>query len=99
MLLCPGPATSRWPGFGGDVVDPLGIRLVAVDRPGLGASDPAPGRTREDWAQDVRHFAEARVLPGTARRPALLSSGQSQKTAPPVDPRAHRLSYRIEAEA
>ncbi|MGI5526577.1 alpha/beta fold hydrolase [Streptomyces syringium] len=43
VLLCPGGATSRWLGFGADAVDALGVRLVSVDRPGLGASDPAPG--------------------------------------------------------
>ena len=37
-----------------------------MDRPGLGASDPAPGRTLEDWVQDVRHFADARELEGLA---------------------------------
>ncbi|RLK24959.1 hypothetical protein DER29_2923 [Micromonospora sp. M71_S20] len=45
VLLCPGAATSRWLGFGADVVDALGVRLVSVDRPGLGSSTPAPGRT------------------------------------------------------
>ncbi|SHF79568.1 Pimeloyl-ACP methyl ester carboxylesterase [Streptoalloteichus hindustanus] len=62
MLLCPGAATSRWLGFGTDVVDELGVRLVSVDRPGLGASDPAPGRTLSDWAADVRHLAAERGL-------------------------------------
>ncbi|MFY0568010.1 alpha/beta fold hydrolase [Archangium lansingense] len=66
VLLCSGAATSRWLGFGGDVVDRLGIRLVTVDRPGLGASDPAPGRTLDNWVQDVRHLAEARALRGMA---------------------------------
>lgn len=62
VLLCPGAATSRWLGFGGDVVDALGVRLISVDRPGLGASDPAAGRTLLDWARDVQAFAAAREL-------------------------------------
>lgn len=66
VLLCPGAATSRWLGFGGDVVDALGVRLISVDRPGLGASDPAPGRTLADWAKDVGEFAAARELPEMA---------------------------------
>jgi pimeloyl-ACP methyl ester carboxylesterase len=66
VLLCSGAATSRWLGFGGDVVGPLGIRLITVDRPGLGASDPAPGRTLDGWAQDVRRLAAARGLPSLA---------------------------------
>lgn len=57
VLLCPGAATSRSLGFGADVVDELGIRLISLDRPGLGASDPAPGRTLGDFAEDVRHLA------------------------------------------
>ncbi|GGL16131.1 alpha/beta fold hydrolase [Planomonospora parontospora] len=66
VLLCPGAATSRWLGFGADVLDELGVRLVSADRPGLGASDPAPGRTLEDWADDVRHLAVDRRLDGLA---------------------------------
>lgn len=66
VLLCSSAATSRWLGFGGDLLDPLGIRLIAVDRPGLGASDPAPGRTLVSWVEDVRHFAETQELPGVA---------------------------------
>ncbi|MBP2401453.1 alpha/beta fold hydrolase [Streptomyces syringium] len=64
VLLCPGGATSRWLGFGADAVDALGVRLVSVDRPGLGASDPAPGRTLHDWPDDVRSLAAARGLDG-----------------------------------
>ncbi len=62
VLLCPGAATSRWLGFGGGVVDAAGVRLVSVDRPGLGASDPAPGRTLTDWAADIRHLVGERAL-------------------------------------
>lgn len=29
------------------------IRLIAVDRPGYGLSDPHPGRTLPDWADDI----------------------------------------------
>ena len=64
VLFCPGAATSRWLGFGSDVVDELGIRLISVDRPGLGASDPQPGRTLTDWARDVAAFTHARNLTG-----------------------------------
>lgn len=42
-----------------------GVRLVAVDRPGIGASDPQPERTYLDWPSDVaallRHLGERRV--------------------------------------
>ncbi|WP_326698968.1 alpha/beta hydrolase [Streptomyces sp. NBC_01754] len=62
VLLCPGAATSRWLGFGGGVVDSAGIRLISVDRPGLGASDPAPGRSLTSWVTDIRHLIQERAL-------------------------------------
>jgi pimeloyl-ACP methyl ester carboxylesterase len=31
----------------------LGVRLISPDRPGVGLSDPQPGRTVIDWARDV----------------------------------------------
>jgi len=36
----------------------LGIRLIAVDRPGLGLSTPKPGRRLLDWPDDVRQLAD-----------------------------------------
>jgi pimeloyl-ACP methyl ester carboxylesterase len=36
-----------------------GVRLVAVDRPGYGGSDPRPGRGIEDWPLDVAAVADA----------------------------------------
>lgn len=62
VLLCPGAATSRWLGFGAAVVESLGVRLISVDRPGLGASTPAPGRTFADFAEDMRRFCALRGL-------------------------------------
>jgi pimeloyl-ACP methyl ester carboxylesterase len=62
VVLVPGAATSRWLGFGIDVVGRLGVRLTSLDRPGLGVSTPAPGRTFADFAADLRCFAEARGL-------------------------------------
>lgn len=59
VVLCPGAATSRHLGFGTDVVDALGIRLISVDRPGLGASDPAPGRTLNSFAADITELRRA----------------------------------------
>ena len=38
---------------------PPGLRLVAPDRPGYGNSDPNPGRTLLDWADDVGALADA----------------------------------------
>ncbi|MGH7866779.1 MAG: alpha/beta fold hydrolase, partial [Candidatus Dormibacteraceae bacterium] len=72
VLLCPGAATSRWLGFGSDAVDALGVRLISVDRPGLGASMPVPGRTFADFAEDIRHFAALRALGS----PAMVGNSQ-----------------------
>lgn len=36
----------------------LGVRLIAVDRPGIGLSDPHPGRSLTDWAQDMAVLAD-----------------------------------------
>ncbi|POX37146.1 alpha/beta hydrolase [Streptomyces sp. Ru73] len=64
VLLCPGAGTSRRLGFGAGTVEELGVRLISVDRPGLGASDSVPGRTLTGWAEDVREFAARRGLEG-----------------------------------
>jgi hypothetical protein len=53
VMFCPGAATSRSLGFGSHLVAGLGVRLLSVDRPGLGGSDPAPGRGLLDFAADV----------------------------------------------
>ncbi|WUH99557.1 alpha/beta hydrolase [Spirillospora sp. NBC_00431] len=72
VLLCPGAATSRWLGFGTDAVETLGVRLVSVDRPGLGVSTPAPGRTLLDFADDIHRLAVLRGL----GRPAVVGNSQ-----------------------
>ena len=36
-----------------------GVRVLGLDRPGMGLSDPKPGRTILDWPADVVAFAEA----------------------------------------
>ncbi|GAA2788896.1 alpha/beta hydrolase [Saccharopolyspora taberi] len=61
VLFCPGAAQSRSLGFGTDVVGELGVRLISVDRPGLGISDPVPGRTLLDWADDIAALADERA--------------------------------------
>ncbi|MFF9105172.1 alpha/beta fold hydrolase [Streptomyces rubrogriseus] len=59
-MLCSGSATSRWLGLPAEPIEALGIRLITVDRPGLGTSETAVGWSLADWADDVREFAEAR---------------------------------------
>ncbi|MFD6953395.1 alpha/beta hydrolase [Nocardiopsis sp. TSRI0078] len=72
VLLCPGAATSRWLGFGAGTVEMLGVRLISVDRPGLGLSTPAPGRTFSDFAEDMRQLCALRGL----GRPAVVGNSQ-----------------------
>jgi pimeloyl-ACP methyl ester carboxylesterase len=72
VLLCPGAATSRWLGLSVDAVAALGVRLVSVDRPGLGVSTPAPGRRFVDFAEDIRYLVALRGL----GRPAVIGNSQ-----------------------
>ncbi|MFD3330489.1 alpha/beta fold hydrolase [Streptomyces sp. NPDC058701] len=60
MLLCPGAAASRTVGLGTVELDSLGVRLVSVDRPGLGASTASPLRTPPDFATDIGELAARR---------------------------------------
>lgn len=60
VLLFPGAATSRWLGLAACAAED--VRVVSLDRPGLGASDPAEGRTLGTWAQDVEELVRLRDL-------------------------------------
>jgi pimeloyl-ACP methyl ester carboxylesterase len=62
VLLSPGAATSGSLGFATGALDRLGVRLIGLDRPGLGRSDGSPGRTLLDFAGDVTALAAARAL-------------------------------------
>jgi pimeloyl-ACP methyl ester carboxylesterase len=53
VLFFGGAAMGRSLGFGADVLPRLGAHLIAVERPGLGVSDPAPARTLSDWPRDI----------------------------------------------
>lgn len=62
-----GQPTFYFHGWPGSRLDPVptipaaervGIRLLSVDRPGFGLSDPAPGRRLADWPVDVGELAE-----------------------------------------
>lgn len=66
-----GPAAGRpvlfFHGFGASrlclspdetLCDRLDARVIAVDRPGIGLSDPLPPRKVADWADDVRDLAD-----------------------------------------
>ena len=50
-------------GHDAEALERVGLRVFAVDRPGIGGSDPQLGRTLVAWADDVRVFADALELP------------------------------------
>jgi pimeloyl-ACP methyl ester carboxylesterase len=77
VLFSPGAATSGSLGFAANALERLGARLIAVDRPGLGGSDPAPDRTLLDGAADLRALAAALSL----ERPAIVGFSQGAPLA------------------
>jgi pimeloyl-ACP methyl ester carboxylesterase len=52
-LFCPDPEATL----------AAGVRLVTPDRPGSGRSDPMPGRSVADWADDFLELADLLELP------------------------------------
>lgn len=44
--------------FFADAARELGVRLICLDRPGIGRSDPHPKARLLDWADDVREVAD-----------------------------------------
>jgi pimeloyl-ACP methyl ester carboxylesterase len=61
ILYCHGVPSSRAEGdlvLDAAAVSRLGLRIVVPDRPGVGDSDPKPGRRITDWADDVRELAD-----------------------------------------
>lgn len=50
-------------GHDAEALERVGIRVFAIDRPGIGGSDPQPGRTLLSWVEDVKAFADAFELP------------------------------------
>lgn len=60
MLFHGVPGSRRsFDGAGAPAPDGRRLRAIAVDRPGIGGSDPLPGRTLLDWPRDVAALADA----------------------------------------
>ncbi|MFC0674537.1 alpha/beta fold hydrolase [Brachybacterium hainanense] len=59
VLFIAGAGTGRSMVFGEDLLDTRGIRLITMDRPGMGGSDPYPSRTPASTAADYRAFVAA----------------------------------------
>ena len=77
VLLSPGAATTSSLGFAVGALDRLGVRLISIDRPGLGGSDASPDRTLLDGAADVRALVTALSL----ERPAIVGFSQGAPLA------------------
>jgi pimeloyl-ACP methyl ester carboxylesterase len=89
----------------------LGVRYVAVNRPGFGGSDRCPGRTVAGHASDVRDLADAlgwsrfSVIGVSAGAPFALASAWALAgriagcalASPLVPPRPRSLRYRVPA--
>jgi pimeloyl-ACP methyl ester carboxylesterase len=58
VLFCTAAAMSGSLGFGTEVLTELNLRLIAVDRPGLGASDPHPDKTLSSWVADISELIQ-----------------------------------------
>ena len=91
------------------VVASLGIRCLAVDRPGFARSDPRPDRTVADYGADVEDLADAlgllrfAVIGVSAGAPFALACGWALPdrvvavaAASPLAP-SHSLRYRVPA--
>ncbi|MUL60352.1 alpha/beta hydrolase [Mycobacterium sp. CBMA293] len=61
VLFIPGAGCGRRMSFGAELLDELGVRLISVDRPGLGGSDPDPDpdKTFESVAADFAAVIDA----------------------------------------
>jgi pimeloyl-ACP methyl ester carboxylesterase len=62
-ILCfHGGTGSRYLVLGSDYAEVVGVRVVCLERPGLGLSDPDPERTICSWATDVEAVADRLAL-------------------------------------
>lgn len=58
MLFHGTPGSKVWFLEDDEIAISMGLRLIATDRPGFGASDPKRGRTLLDWPDDVAELAD-----------------------------------------
>ena len=72
VVFVPGAGCGRLMTFGADLLTVRGVRLVVVDRPGLGLSDLDPTATLSSVGRDLRHLTEQ---VGTSR-PVMVANSQ-----------------------
>ncbi len=90
VIMCNGAGMAGSLPFGEEAAKQLGLRLICVDRPGLGRSSPDPEKSFASWAQDVRallahfHAPSAYALGFSQGAPfalALADAGLVEKLA------------------
>lgn len=59
VLYFHGTPGGRFYDLDGDAQGQHGIRLLSLERPSVGLSDPKPRRALLDWPRDVAAFADA----------------------------------------
>jgi pimeloyl-ACP methyl ester carboxylesterase len=73
VLFCTGAGMTSSFGFGADALRELGVRLLCIDRAGLGRSAPDPDKSFESYARDVEAVLRSE---GLSRPPVIgLSQG------------------------
>jgi pimeloyl-ACP methyl ester carboxylesterase len=81
ILMFHGAPGSRAYRLDAAALDAAGARLLSVERPGIGRSDPKPGRTLADWPTDVAAAADVwgldtfAVIGSSAGGPYALAAG------------------------
>ena len=58
LLLLDGPGSRVVANFAHEPARAAGVHVIAPDRPGMGDSDPKPGRTIVDWVDDAAALVE-----------------------------------------
>lgn len=74
VLFIAGAGIGRAMAFGEDLLDARGVRLIAMDRPGMGGSDLDPERTVASTAADYRVFVAGILDDDNATVPVVANS-------------------------
>ena len=74
VLFVAGAATGKSMAFGEDALGDIGVRLITMDRPGIGDSTPTDARTIESTASDYRAFLAGVLGAGATSIPIVANS-------------------------
>ncbi len=74
VLFIAGAGMGKSMLFGEQVLPRHDIRILTMDRPGMGASDPEPNRTMTDTAEDYRTFIQALLGTEATSVPVVANS-------------------------